>query len=114
MPSLVRRSGSEVLQNPSLGLLPSPENAWLGPLGPLRGTFSTRLSGSLSLRPAGLLLLASTPEFRPTPEVDYTAPLAACRSGSLIRWLICPSLGTTFIRRSAHVRRGLHPGMNAP
>jgi hypothetical protein len=36
MPSPIRRSGSEVLQNHGLGLLPSPKPAGLGPLDPLR------------------------------------------------------------------------------
>jgi hypothetical protein len=48
----------------------------------------------LMLRPAALLLLASTAGFRRTPEVDYRAPLAACPDGTSTRWSIGPSLGT--------------------
>jgi hypothetical protein len=93
MPTPLRRSGSGLLQIPRPGLLPSPNYAWLGPLGPSRVVLSTRQS-SLSLRPAAVLLLASPPGSRRTPEVDYRAPLAACPGGTLTHWSIGPSLGT--------------------
>src|SRR5487761_1202312 len=67
MPSPLRRSGSGLLQIPWPGLLSSPKNAGLDPLGPSRGVLSTRQS-SLPLRPAASRLLASTPGSHPTPE----------------------------------------------
>src|SRR5487761_946133 len=67
MPSPLRRSGSGLLQIPWPGLLSSPKNAGLDPLGPSRGVLSTRQS-SLPLRPAASHLLASTPGSHPTPE----------------------------------------------
>src|SRR5579859_3019658 len=44
MPSPLRRRGSVLLQDHGHGLLPSRNNATLGPLGPLRGVLSTRQS----------------------------------------------------------------------
>jgi hypothetical protein len=76
----LRRSGSGLLQIPRPGLLPWPNTARLGPLGPLRGVLSTRQS-SRSLRPAASLLLASTPGSRPTPEVDYRLLWRLARAG---------------------------------
>ena len=67
MPPHLRRRGSGLLQIPKPGLLPSPNCAGLGPLGPSRVVLSTRPS-SCSLRPAALLLLASTPGSHPTSE----------------------------------------------
>src|SRR2546426_1480546 len=93
MPPPLRRRGSGLLQNPRPGPLPSPTASRLGPLGPSRVTVSARQS-SRSLRPAASLLLASTPGFRLTPEVDYRAPLAACPGGTHTRWSFGPWLGT--------------------
>src|SRR5712692_2363574 len=81
MPPPLRRRGSRLLQNPRPGLLSSPKSAGLDPLGPLRGVLSTRQS-SRSLRPAASFLLASAPGSRPTPEVDFRAPLAVCPGGT--------------------------------
>jgi hypothetical protein len=46
------------------------------------------------LRPAASLLLASAPGSRPTPEVDFRAPLAACPGGTHTRRSIDPLQGT--------------------
>src|SRR3989442_1545395 len=93
MPPPVRRRGSGLLQNPWPGLLPSPFVPGLGPLDPCGFELTTRQS-SRSLRPAALLLLASTRGSRGTPEVDYRAPLAACPGGTSTHWLFGPWLGT--------------------
>ncbi|SRR5216683_200317 len=92
MPPPLRRSGSGLLQNPWPGLLSSPKSAGLGPLGPSRVVLSTRQSSRL-LRPAASLLLASAPGSRPTPEVDFRAPLAACPGGTHTRRSFGPLLG---------------------
>src|SRR6266702_7607637 len=105
MPSPLRRSGSGLLQIPRPGLLPSPKNAGLGPLGPSRVVLSTRQS-SRSLRPAASLLLASTPGSRRTPEVDYRGPLAASPGGTHTRRLIGPLLGTHSQNRRRHPTMG--------
>src|SRR6266567_4415917 len=67
MPPHLRRRGSGLLQNPRPGLLPSPNYARLGPLGPSRVVLSTRPS-SCPLRPAATFLLASPPSSHPTSE----------------------------------------------
>lgn len=46
----------------------------------------------------GLLLLASTPASRRTPEVDYRAPLAACSGGTLTHLVDRPLAGHTWVR----------------
>src|SRR6266851_6071443 len=103
MPSPLRRSGSGLLQIPWPGLLSSPKSAGLDPLGPSRGVLSTRQS-SRSLRPAASLLLASTPGSRPTPEVDFPAPLAACGGGTHTRRSIGPLQGTPLFELSRRIR----------
>src|SRR5919198_1862911 len=89
MPPPVRRRGSGLLQIPRPRLLPSP---CVPGLGPLASELSTR-QGSPALRPAALLLLASTLGSPLTPEVDYRAPLAVCPGGTSTRWSIGPWLG---------------------
>src|SRR6266542_710176 len=89
MPTPLRRSGSGLLQNPWPGLLPSPREARLGPLVPLRVNISTRQS-SLSLRPATLFDLPSAPALTGYRRFHYRAPLAACPDRTFTGWSSSP------------------------
>ncbi|MGH7869633.1 MAG: hypothetical protein ACREP9_18895, partial [Candidatus Dormibacteraceae bacterium] len=68
MPSPLRQSDSRLLQIPWTGLLPSPRNSRFGSLFPYGRTLR-RGRVHLMLRPATLLLLASTLGSPLTPEV---------------------------------------------
>src|SRR5215471_16864985 len=107
MPPPLRRSGSRLLQNPRPGLLPSPITPGLGPLVPLRELVSTRQS-SCSLRPAGMLLLASTPGSHRTPEnslLGSSGGLPRRDSHPLVDW---PLTGHAACPSSARAERHVH------